>query len=122
MSSESPFVSSGGELEGVEPPQGNPAATTLAAAAARFQPEIDGYQVHERIGEGGMATVWRATQLATRRTVALKLMTAGLGSEQAGARFHREVQLPSRLEHSNVARIYDSGVNRGVFFYAMELI
>jgi serine/threonine-protein kinase len=54
--------------------------------------------------------------------VALKVLAPGtFGSEKARLRFQREVELTARLEHPNIARIYDSGVNRGVYYYAMEL-
>lgn len=86
-------------------------------------PKLDGYDVIARIGEGGMGVVWRGVQHSTRRNVALKLMSAaGFGSERARLRFDREVEITARLEHPNIARVYDSGINRGVYFYSMELI
>ena len=86
-------------------------------------PHIEGYEIVDQLGSGGMGVVWRALQLSTRRHVALKLMGGGMfGSEVALRRFEREVELASRLEHPNVARVYDSGLYRGVCFYAMELI
>ncbi|HEX8523521.1 MAG TPA: protein kinase [Tepidisphaeraceae bacterium] len=113
-------VSFAADLTGILPPAG-PSAS-LAAAALRFKPRIDGYDVEEKLGEGGMATVWRATQLSTRRKVALKLMGAAVGSEAFRSRFEREVHLTARLEHPNIARIYDSGVHEGICYYAMELV
>jgi len=45
-------------------------------------PEVQGYEILGRLGQGGMGTVWRAVQLSTRREVALKLLGAGVfGSE-----------------------------------------
>src|SRR4051794_35749947 len=86
-------------------------------------PQIDGYEVIEPLGEGGMGVVWRAVQQATRRPVALKLLSAArFGSQRARNRFEREIELTARLEHQNIARVYDSGLRRGVYFYAMELI
>jgi len=86
-------------------------------------PQVEGYEVLELLGEGGMGTVWRAVQLSTRREVALKLMTKeAFASEKARARFQREVELTARLQHPNIARIYDSGQCNGVHYYAMELI
>ena len=70
-----------------------------------------------------MVTVWRAWQLSTRREVALKLLKSGvLASERAKLRFDREVEVTGRLQHPNLARVYDSGIYQGVYFYAMELI
>jgi serine/threonine protein kinase len=86
-------------------------------------PQLEGYQILGRLGKGGMGTVWRAMQLATEREVALKVMASSLfGSEKAKARFDREVKLAAKLEHPNIARVYDAGIQQGVYYYAMELI
>ena len=45
-----------------------------------------------------------------------------LRSEQARLRFEREIEITARLQHPNIARVYDSGVRHGVYYYAMELI
>src|SRR5436189_1842592 len=86
-------------------------------------PRVEGYDIGGSLGEGGMGTVWRAVQLSTGRKVALKLLgTGAFGSQKARARFEREVELTARLEHPNIARVYDSGIRQGVYCYAMELI
>jgi len=85
-------------------------------------PDIYGYEITGRLGEGGMGTVWRAVQQSTRREVALKILAGGLGSQRAHTRFEREVELTARLEHPNIARVYDSGIHHGAYYYAMELI
>lgn len=87
------------------------------------QPVIEGYEILGPLGEGSMGTVWRAVQSSTRREVALKLMgSAWLGSKRARVRFEREVELAALLEHPNIARVYDSGLRHGVYYYAMQLI
>jgi tetratricopeptide (TPR) repeat protein len=106
----------------INAPTGVGQSPTLITAAAAFKPHVDGYQVEDRLGEGGMGTVWRAVQSSTRRLVALKLLSRGAFSEQARLRFDREVELTARLEHPHIARVYDSGLRHGHFFYAMELI
>jgi len=86
-------------------------------------PEIEGYRVIGMLGRGGMGTVWRAVQLSTQREVALKVMSSGgFASNKARARFEREVELTAGLEHPNIARVYDSGVHLGAYYYAMELV
>ena len=86
-------------------------------------PQITGYEIIERIGEGGMGSVWRAVQLSTRREVALKILgISAFASDKARARFEREVELTAKLEHPNIARVYDSGVQAGICYYAMELV
>jgi len=97
----------------------------LAGAASQGPPmaDIDDYQILARIGEGGMATVWKAIQLSTRREVALKLIGRGaFGSALAQLRFEREVELAARLAHPNIAEVYDSGLRKGLYYYAMRLI
>lgn len=86
-------------------------------------PEIEDYQILDKLGEGGMGSVWRAVQLSTHREVALKVMVSDVfGSDKARSRFEREVELAARLEHPNVTRIYESGLHQGRYYYTMELI
>ena len=86
-------------------------------------PDVPGYVITGVLGDGSGGTVWRATQVGTGREVALKVLAlAGLNSPRARQRFEREVELTARLSHPHIARVYDSGVRRGVYFYAMELI
>jgi serine/threonine protein kinase len=92
-------------------------------AAAVPTPEVAGYEILSLIGEGGMGSVWRARQQSTQRIVALKVISGRyLADERARRRFEREVELAARLEDPGIARIYDSGVDRQVYYYAMELI
>jgi len=110
-----------GAAEDGLPSISGPAPPTGAAPAP--PPEIEGYTVTDRLGEGGMGAVWRAVQHSARRQVALKMLGIGaFGSEKAQARFEREVELTARLEHPNIARVYDSGVDKGIYYYAMELV
>lgn len=101
---------------------------TLASHADRSRmfahaPQIPGYEILGRLGEGGMGVVWKAMQLSTRREVALKVMSAAaLGSAKARLRFDREVELSAKLDHPGIARVFDGGLNSGLCFYAMELI
>lgn len=86
-------------------------------------PQIAGYRIVERLGEGGMGTVWKAEQRATRRMVALKVMSmASAGSSTARRRFEREVELAASIDHPHIAAVYDSGLDRGVYYYALEFI
>ncbi len=98
-------------------------APGLRAEQIDRYPDIEGYKIIEPLGKGGMGIVWRAEQLSTQRQVALKLMVSHrIGSAESQARFQREVELTARLDHPNIARIYDSGLHRGMYYYAMELI
>ncbi len=93
------------------------------ALAGPTPPQPDGYELIEPIGRGGMGVVWKARQQATRREVALKILPEmWFHSAKARARFAREVELAARLEHPGIARVYDSGMARGGYYYAMQLV
>jgi serine/threonine protein kinase len=87
-------------------------------------PQIDGYEILEFLGAGGMGIVWRAKQLGTNRQVALKVLNQSFlrSKGRAKIRFEREVTIAARLEHQNIARVYESGIHKNHYFYVMELI
>ncbi|MCW5805787.1 MAG: protein kinase [Deltaproteobacteria bacterium] len=97
----------------------NPAAD---APADRFGP----YEVHERLGTGGMATVHRAKKRGPEgfeRQVALKRMLANLAEDPSFVEsFVREAKVASMLVHPNIAQVYDFGRIGGVYYIAMELV
>jgi eukaryotic-like serine/threonine-protein kinase len=85
--------------------------------------QLGQYIVHEKIGEGGMGAVYRASHAMLKRPTAIKLIAPDRSSGNASARFEREVMAASRLVHPNNVAIYDFGRTRGgVFYYAMELL
>jgi hypothetical protein len=85
--------------------------------------QLGQYIVHEKIGEGGMGSVYRASHSMLKRPTAIKLIAPDRGGDEAIARFEREVMAASRLTHPNNVAIYDFGRTRGgVFYYAMELL
>jgi tetratricopeptide (TPR) repeat protein len=87
---------------------------------------IAGYRVLRRIGEGGMGTVYEAQQQRPQRTVALKTLAVGLGSERARRRFEDEAEILARLRHPSIAQVLDAGTARlgdaEVPWFAMELV
>jgi serine/threonine protein kinase/CHASE1-domain containing sensor protein len=81
------------------------------------------YTLEEKIGEGGMGVVYRATHALLRRPAAIKLLLKETASENELVRFEREVQLTSRLAHPNTISIFDYGRTAdGVFYYVMEYL
>lgn len=92
---------------------------------ARFSaPETLGqYTLEEKIGEGGMGVVYKASHALLRRPSAIKLLPKERAGEQNLKRFEREVQLTSMLSHPNTISVYDFGrTEDGTFYYAMEYI
>ncbi|MCX6397760.1 MAG: Stk1 family PASTA domain-containing Ser/Thr kinase [Propionibacteriales bacterium] len=85
---------------------------------------LDGrYQVGEQIARGGMATVYRGQDLRLERTVAIKIMHAGLVDDpEFVARFEREARSAARLSHHNVVAVFDQGADRGTLFLVMEYV
>ncbi|HTL36697.1 MAG TPA: protein kinase, partial [Kofleriaceae bacterium] len=70
----------------------------------------DRYELVEDIGEGGMATVYRAKDKQLRREVAIKVLFPHLARrEEVVRRFHREARAAAGLEHANILRVYDVG-------------
>ena len=82
------------------------------------------YTLVEVIGEGGMGSVYLASQSEpVKRQVALKLIKTGMDSKAVLARFDAERQALALMDHPNIARIYDGGVTpTGQPFFVMELV
>lgn len=81
------------------------------------------YQLHHKIGEGGMGIVYEAHHAMLRRSTAIKLLPPEHAGQAAVDRFEREVKLTARLRHPNTVTVYDYGrTPDGIFYYAMELL
>jgi serine/threonine protein kinase len=81
------------------------------------------YRLDERLGGGGMGTVYRATHLLIDRPVAVKVLSQRfVGDETAQQRFRREARAAGRMQHPNAVTVTDFGANDGYLYIVMELL
>src|SRR6516162_3812807 len=101
-----------------------PAATRPEQAAGPAPlPVIDGYEIGELLGRGGMGLVCRARQKALKRDVALKIIVSGVhvGADER-ARFRTEAEAVARLSHPGIVQIYEVGEQAGCPYLALEFV
>jgi serine/threonine protein kinase/Flp pilus assembly protein TadD len=86
-------------------------------------PAIEGYDIIDEIGAGGMGMVYEAIARSTGRHVAVKLMLeSAMASPSASQRFEREVEFIARLDHPNIVAVLDSGTHQGRHYCVMDFV
>ena len=80
----------------------------------------DRYRIEDRLGSGGMSSVFRATDTILERTVAVKILAEHLADdERFVARFRREALAVAKLVHPNIVQVYDTGNDGGSYYIVM---
>ncbi len=104
--------------------QSSDANTQTSSADQTSVSTIGPYRLVQRIGVGGMGEVWRAEQTTPfHRTVALKLIKAGMDTRAVVARFETERQALALMEHPNIAKVFDAGATpEGRPYFVMEYV
>lgn len=80
------------------------------------------YKILDRLGSGGMGTVFKAVRCGGDEPVALKVIRNRAKSPEIVARFQREARAAAALEHPNIVRALDFGEDRGQHYFAMEFV
>ena len=105
----------------------NERSTRLSGPGEEHDPLIgrvvDGFRIEEQIGKGGMGVVYLATQLSLNRPIAIKVLPESvIDQPQFLERFHREVDILSRLSHPNIVTVLERGEVEGKPYVAMEFV
>jgi len=96
---------------------------TLGLEDALVGQTLGPYRLVERMGQGGMASVYRAYEAGLDRYVAVKVLPQFLANDpNFSARFTREAKAVAQLEHPNIVPIYSFGETNGISYIAMQLI
>src|SRR5437016_5075757 len=105
-------------------PHADSPPTEGAGVAEEVGSRIGPYKLLQRLGEGGMGTVWVAEQTEpVKRRVAVKVIKPGMDSRQVIRRFEAERQALALMDHANIAKVLDAGTTpEGRPYFVMELV
>lgn len=96
---------------------------TVASPNSEEIPQIPGFEITRILGQGGMGTVYLATDVSLQRKVALKLVAQGVaGSQSVRTRFESEVKSLAALQHPNIAQLFSAGQHNQTPYFVMEYV
>ncbi|MBI1831028.1 MAG: serine/threonine protein kinase [Planctomycetes bacterium] len=102
---------------------GREVETRMPKRTSDALPQLDGYEVLEELGHGGMGVVYKARQIGLDRIVALKMIRAGASAnEEDRVRFQVEAEASAQLRHPNIVQIYEVGDKDGLPFFSLEFV
>lgn len=85
--------------------------------------KISGFDILEKVGEGGMAVVWKAHQVSLDRIVAIKILRPQFASDPEEVKdFIQEARSAAKLKHPNIIHVYDVAEQDGIYYFVMEYV
>lgn len=85
--------------------------------------KIPGFNILEKIGEGGMAVVWKAHQVSLDRVVAIKLLRPQIATDIEEVHdFINEARAAAKIKHQNIVQVYDVADRNGRYYFVMEFV
>ncbi|HYG75351.1 MAG TPA: serine/threonine-protein kinase [Planctomycetota bacterium] len=103
-----------------DPTQNQPLKAVVPQLAGRT---LGQYRILEKIGQGGMGSVFKAFDTMLERSVALKVLVSSvLDDAKQSERFLREARSLARLKHPNLVHVYNVGFENDCYYFAMELV
>ena len=112
-------------IQNVAPQLAEDALANPCTNASLISPQasLGDFRILRELGRGGMGVVYEAEQISLGRRVALKVLPfAAMLDKQQLARFKNEARAAATLDHPNIVAIHSVGSERGVHYYAMQLI
>lgn len=102
----------------------DPKSRVAKPEGAGAAPAAEGrYKIEDEIARGGMGIVYRATDTVLERTVAYKILSSNLKSNETAVKyFLREARAAAKMAHPNIVTVFDAGEQGGEYYMAMELV
>ncbi len=95
----------------------------MSASPSLIGTTLDAYEIHALLGSGGMATIYRGSDVNLHRSVAVKVLSTTLDADSSYvAHFRQEARLIASLRHAHIAQVYAFGEHAGTSYTIQELL